>query len=186
MKKLLLLSVLFSQWFSLLAQHCPWDCSGMILLESDVPESVIAKLQLALVDENKNELNDTVYGTGKDLHDPCIFLPYKDFMAYRVDRIAVDRSYQHDTVYRFAEDLLMVKFNYCNYRDRKLYLRFINRHASPGSYYYVEIPDSLRIHLHEYSTELYAGKKEEIKKKVQPFIVRLDCDAFFLKQEECR
>jgi hypothetical protein len=113
-------------------------------------------------------------------------LSYDDFRAYYTGRIQVYDGYDRDTVYYFAEGLFMVKYNYCNYEERKLYLRFVDPHAGALTYHYIEMPDSLRIHLHDYNSELRAGKKEEISQKVQPFLVRLSCDAFFLKKEECK
>ena len=185
MKKIFLLCVLLLKSFLLFAQHCPWDCSGMIVLQTNAPKELFYKLDPALVDENKRAINDTVYGTGKDTHDPCIFLSYDDFITCRIKRIQVHHWYQYDTAYHFAEGLFMVKYNFCNYTERKLYLRFVDPHTSGLTFHYIEIPDSLRIHLHNYSNELFAGKTEETRKKIQPFILRLDCNALFLRKDEC-
>ncbi len=186
MKKIFLLCVLFSQSFLLPAQHCPWDCSGMILLQTNVPKAILYKLHPVLVEENKKEITDTIYGTGKDTYDPCVFLSYDDFRVYRIKRMQVHDSYKYDTVYYFAKGLYMVKYNYCEYNERNLYLRFVDAHASVLTYHYIEIPDSLRIHLHDYNTELREGKKDEMSKQVTPFILTLNCEAFYLRKEECR
>ena len=80
----------------------------------------------------------------------------------------------------------MVKCNYCHYRDTKLYFRFVDPHASVSASHYIEISVSLRIHLHDYNTHLREGKKEEINEKIKPFIVKVNCDSFFLRKEECK
>jgi hypothetical protein len=186
MKKLYLLFVLNSLGFSLAAQHCPWDCSGLILLQTKASKSAISKLHPVLVDETKKEINDTIYGTEKETYDPCVFLSYNDFNAYRAKRIQVYDGYDKDTIYHFAKGRLIARYNYCNYRERKLYLRLVDPHARELTYHYVEIPDSLRIHLHDYNSELREGKKEPISKKIQPFIVKLSCDSLLLRKEECK
>ena len=185
MKKILLLYILLPQSFFLFAQHCPWDCSGMILLQTNVKKDRLYKLDPVLVDENKNEISDTMYGTGKDTHDPCSFLFYDDFTAYRIQRIKIHHWYQYDTVYYFAKGLFMVKYNFCNYEGRKLFLRFTDPYSTGLTFHYIEIPDSLRIHLHNYSNELFAGRAEVTRKKIQPFILKVNCEAFFFRKDEC-
>jgi hypothetical protein len=83
------------------------------------------------------------------------------------------------------EGSAQVKFNFCDYEGRKLYLQFVD-HAKKGSFHYIEIPDSLRIHLQDYSRELFAGNSGKIKKDIQPFILELDCDDLLLRGDECR
>jgi hypothetical protein len=158
----------------------------MIILQTNAPDSVISKLNTVLVDENKKEINDTVYGTGKEIYDPCTFLSYEDFTAYRTKRIQAHQRYRYDTVYYFAKGFFIVKYNYCKYRERKLYLGFVDLHSADNSFHYIEILDSLRIHLHDYSTELYAGDKENILQKIQPYILKLNCSSLLLRKEECQ
>ena len=158
----------------------------MIMLQTNISKDVLYKLDPVLVDANKNKINDTVYGTGMDTHDPCGFLSYDDFIAYRTTRIQVHNWYRYDTFYRFAEGLFIVKFNFCDYEGRKLYLQFVDPHTQKGSFHYIEIPDSHRIHLHDYGRELFAGKSEKTKKDIQPFILKLDCDDLLLREDECQ
>src|SRR6476620_4865408 len=99
MKTQLFIFVLLLSNNFLFAQHCPWDCTGMILLHTNLPKENLYKLDPVLTDENKNEIYDTVYGTGKDTWDECKFLSYDDFTAYRTGRIAVHHFYEYDTFY---------------------------------------------------------------------------------------
>jgi hypothetical protein len=73
MKAMLLLFMMITFDEFLFAQHCPWDCSGMVMLQTNIPKDTFYKLNPVLADENKNELYDTVYGTGKDTWDECKF-----------------------------------------------------------------------------------------------------------------
>jgi len=186
MKPILLFLVLLTLPEFLPAQHCPWDCTGMILLQTNIPAERFYKLELVLTDENKNELYDTVYGTGKDTWDECKFLSYEDFTAYRSQRTAVHHFYEYDTFYHFAQGLYMVKYNFCDNEGKKLYLRFFDQRSGNNSYRYIEIPESMRIHLHDYSRDLWARNTEEIKKSIQPFILKPACEDLLLDKEECK
>src|SRR2546423_15281458 len=90
------------------AQHCPWDCSGMIMFQTVSPKATIYKMDPVLVDENKIIVTDTMYGTGKETYDSCNFLLYSDFKSSRTKKIAIHHWYQYDTVYDFAGGLYFV------------------------------------------------------------------------------
>ena len=100
------------------AQHCPWDCSGMIIVETPVMKKTVYKLEPVLVDEDKKVIVDTMYGTDKPTYDRCDFLTYDDFTRERTKKIAIHHWYENDTFYHFAAGRYIVKYNYCEYRDK--------------------------------------------------------------------
>ena len=171
--------------FRSLAQHCPWDCTGMIVLQIDLPKSTIEHLNLVLVDENRKVIIDTIYGTGKATYDECVFLEHDSFIKRRKEKIAIHHWYAHDTVYRFAQGKYIVKFNYCKYRGKKLYLRYLDQYKRSLVFHYIEIPDSNSIHLHDYSTELFERKTEQMKRETRKNVILLGCKDFILRKEDC-
>jgi hypothetical protein len=50
-------ALIFLRSFS---QHCPWDCSGMIIVETPVAKGMVYKLEPVLVDEEKKMIVDTM------------------------------------------------------------------------------------------------------------------------------
>jgi hypothetical protein len=164
----LILVILLSQLAK--AQHCPWDCSGMILMKTTIAKEQLYKLKPVLVDENKNIIIDTIYGTGLDTYDTCNFLYYDDFIKYRAGKISLHHWYGYDTVYHFASGYYMVKTNFCKYKGRKLFLQFTEP-GKPGlKYHYLEIKPASLFHLHDFNREINERKTAEIKKAVLPFI----------------
>lgn len=186
MKRNLLFIIAFITSSFAFAQHCPWDCSGMILLQTDIPKEKLYLLHPVLVDENKQEVVDTVYGTGLDTHDNCEFLSYKDFSALRKKKIALHHWYQYDTFYHFTAGGYIVKYNKCKYNGKKLYMRFEDPHTSGITFRYIEIPENKRMHLHDYNNELRERKTEELKKLTQPFVVNVSCEDWRLGKEDCK
>ena len=71
--------------------------------------------------------------------------------------------YAYDTLYGFAKGNYIVKYNYCKYRDKKLYLRYRDVHTRNLVYHYIEISASQRIHLHNYNNLLRDEKTEVLK-----------------------
>lgn len=168
------------------SQHCPWDCSGMIILETSIPQNKIYGQQPTLVDENKKEVVDTIYGTGLDTHDHSEFLSYEDFTALRTKKIAVHHWYRFDTVYHFTKGKYLVRFNFCKYTGKKLYLRYSDRYTRGLRYHYIEIPGDRRIHLHDYYRELNSRKTADLKKLTDPFIIQISCDDLKLRAQDCK
>jgi hypothetical protein len=168
-----------------MAQHCPWDCAGMIVLQIDVPKK-IEHLGLTLVDENRREITDTIYGTGKDTYDECVFLSYDSFTKRRTEKINLHHWYRYDTIYKFAKGNYIVKYNYCKYRERKLYIRYVDQYMRSLVYHYIEIPIDKRIHLHDYSDELHDGKVEEMREKTKNNVIVLTCGNFLYRNEDCK
>lgn len=168
------------------AQHCPWDCTGMIVLQIDLPQKTIARLNLVLVDESMREVTDTIYGTGKDTFDECIFLSYDSFTKNRTEKIALHHWYKHDTLYKFAMGNYIVKYNYCKYGGKKLYIRYLDQNMRSIVFHYIEIPDSKRIHLHDYNTELFNGKAKEMRQDTKKNVIILGCGNFILRKEDCK
>jgi len=146
------------------AQHCPWDCSGMIIVQTPVAKTMIYKMEPVLVDEDRKVIVDTLYGADKPTFDRCDFLSYDDFTRRRTEKIAIHDSYEYDTFYHFAAGHYIVKYNFCDYQDKKLYLRYTEPSAKSKIYHYLEIPASNRIHLHDFNSQLRGRKTEEIKK----------------------
>jgi hypothetical protein len=114
------------------------------------------------------------------------FLCYEDFTAYRAGRTAIHHFYDYDTFYHFAQGLYIVKFNFCEYENTKLFVRVIDPRSGNNGYRYIEAPDSMRIHLHDYSRELWARNTKEIKKSIQPFILKPSCEELLLDNQACK
>ena len=167
------------------SQHCPWDCSGMILLQTNIPKEKLYKLQPVLVDENKKEITDTVYGTGKDTYDKCAFLSYEDFTAYRTQRIKVHHWYQYDTFYHFTKGGYIVKYNFCQYRNQKLYLRFQDPDTTTVTFRYLEIPQDKRMHLHNYNKELTQRETLLLQQVTKPFAFVVNCAEWGFDANNC-
>lgn len=166
-------------------QHCPWDCAGMILLKTNIPKAKFDRLNIVLADSTGYGITDTMYGTGKETYDACELLAYEDFLQLRKEKIKLHHWYRYDTLYRFAEGLYLVKFNYCEYKSKKLYIKFLDAYNRSAKYHYVEIPDSLRIHLHDYSSKIFEKETAELKQLLQSFILYFDCDRWLLQKEDC-
>lgn len=137
------------------AQHCPWDCSGMIMLKTDLSPEEFAKLSPVLVDGNKQLIIDTIYGTGLDTHDTCRFYFYDDFVRYRTSKIKLHHWYGYDTVYYFAKEHYLVRYNYCRYSrgDTSLFIQYND--PQTGMKKILEVPSGKRIHLHNYYRQIY-------------------------------
>lgn len=139
-----------------ISQHCPWDCSGMILLKTDISKEEFTKLNPVLVDAHKQLIVDTVYGTGLATYDSCRFLYYDDFVQYRTGRIKLHHWYRYDTAYYFARGHYLVRFNYCRYArgaDTGLYIRYDDPVLHEPKY--IEVPADRRIHLHIFYRQIY-------------------------------
>ena len=167
------------------AQHCPWDCSGMIMVETPVAKGVVYNLEPVLVDEEKRVIVDTMYGTDKPTYDRCDFLSYDDFTKQRTKKIAIHHWYEYDTFYHFAAGRYIVKYNYCEYRDRKLFLRYSEAPAKSKIYHYIEIPAGNRIHLHDYNSQLRERKTDEIRNDLKESVLVLHCEEWNLKKQDC-
>ena len=168
------------------AQHCPWDCSGMILVETPVEKGMVYKMEPVLVDGDKKVIVDTMYGTDKPTYDRCDFLSYDDFTNQRTKKIAIHHWYEYDTFYHFAAGRYVVKYNFCEYQDKKLYLRYSEASATSKIYHYIEIAASNRIHLHDYNSQLRERKTEEIKKDLKDSVLVLNCQEWNLKKQDCK
>ena len=158
------------------AQHCPWDCTGMILLKTDVTAAEFNKLNPVLVDGNKKIVIDTIYGTGKETQDTCWFLGYDDFMKYRTARTKVHYWYGYDTMFHFARGYYLIHYNYCRYKwdgRSNLFIRFNDPSAADTIHHYIEIPTDRRIHLHDYNREINGRRTAEIVSAVQPNIMEV-------------
>jgi hypothetical protein len=153
------------------AQHCPWDCSGMILMKTGIAQEQLYKLKPVLTDENKNVIVDTIFGTGLPTYDTCNFLYYDDFMAYRTGKVSLHHWYGHDTVYHFASGFYMVKVNFCKYKGGKLFLRSTAPNRRDTEYHYLEVKPSCLFHLHNYNQQINEGKADEIRKAILPFVL---------------
>ena len=156
----------------------------MVMLKTSVTKEIVYELRPVLVDEEKKIITDTMYGTNLPTYDRCEFLNYEDFTEYRVKRIALHHWYEYDTVYHFAKGSYIVKYNFCKYAGKTLYLRF----ADPASkqYHYIEIPEERRIHLHNYNNQIRERRTEEIKNDLKNVILVLNCKEWGLTEKECK
>lgn len=158
------------------SQHCPWDCSGMLLLKTNISPAEFRSLSPVLVDKYKRIVMDTIYGTGLDTYDTCRFLFFDDFQLYRTERIKTHYWYGHDTSYHFARGLYLVRYNYCKFGLRgngEVFIRYNDPSGLPDSYRYLPVPDSSGIHLHDLYLQLNRREYDEILVKVQPRIFYL-------------
>lgn len=174
MRRLFLFLFLFVS-VSSFGQHCPWDCSGMILMKTDLKAGELQKLNPVLVDANKNIVVDTMYGTGLETYDTCRFMFYDGFKAYRTERTKVHYWYRYDTLYKFAKEYALVKFNFCRYErsGAMLYIRFNNSDDSGQQYGYIEVPHNNRIHLHDYNMQINRNEHDAIREAVQPAVLNI-------------
>jgi len=145
----------------------------MIMFETTLDTAAVYNLNPILVDENKRPIIDTVYGTGIEAQtsDRCRFLLCGDFLTYRRKKVNTHYWYAYDTLYGFAAGRYIVKFNFCKYRDKKIYIRYRDVHTRNLQYHYIEIPADKRIHLHDYNDLLRQEKTAELKKLTQPFVL---------------
>ena len=166
--------VLFLFSLKAYSQHCPWDCSGMLLLKTDISSTEFNSLNPVLVDKEKRIVVDTVYGTGKDTYDTCRFLFYDDFIQYRTGRIHVHYWYAHDTAFHFAKGHYLVRYNYCKFKQDgqgELFIRYNDPSGLPGAYRYLPVPAERGIHLHDHRLQMTRREYNGILEKVQPQII---------------
>ncbi len=179
MKKLLFLTT-----YSLLlttyshAQHCPWDCSGMIVVETNVTREKIAELRPILVAENDKSIC-------KDTYDECELLYYDDFTEKRKSKVTEHPFYRYDTAYIFAQGKYIVKYNYCDFRGT-LYLRYVNPYRRDLHYEMIEVPENKRIHLHDYNNLIRERNCAGMDTLLQPYILQLNCIDLGLYEVDCR
>jgi hypothetical protein len=174
--KLLLLVTGLLTFGSLNAQHCPWDCTGFLMLRTDASYKEMKQLQPVLVDGKKQVIIDTLYGTGKSTNDLCEFLYFDDFKNYRAKKTELHHWYAYDTLLDFSAGHYVVHYNYCRYRrngTNDLYIRFIDPHDN-DAYHYIEIPASQRIHLHDFSSQIMDRNFTAILDTIEPAIIKID------------
>lgn len=155
------------------AQHCPWDCCGLLMLKTDLSPDELKKLNPVLVDARKNPVIDTLYNSGAATFDTATILQYDDFVSLRARRIGVHHWYAYDTVYYFARDHFVTRFNYCKYSregNTELYIRF-NKPGDPSGFSYLEVPPSRRIHLHDYNNEINTKNTYAILLTIKPYVL---------------
>jgi hypothetical protein len=159
------------------AQHCPWDCAGMIIVETNVPRERIAELRPFLVDEKGKCI-------ARDTYDECELLYYDDFTEKRKSKVQEHPYYRYDTAYTFAQGKFIVKYNYCDYKG-KLYLSFVNPYRRDLYYEMIEVPENKRVHLHDYNEQIRKCSYQEMDILLKPFILHLDCFAWHLNEYDC-
>lgn len=156
------------------SQHCPWDCSGMLLLKTNITATEFSTLNPVLVDKGKQVVVDTIYGTGLDTYDTCRFLFYDDFQQYRTERIKTHYGYGHDTAFHFAKDHYLVRYNYCKFQkdgEGELFIRYNDPSGEPGAYRYLPVSAESGIHLHDHRLQMNRREYSGILEKVQPQIL---------------
>ena len=172
--KALFTALFITLCFSLAAQHCPWDCSGLLMIKTSAGREELKKLDPVLVGPNKKPIIDTIYGTGSETFDLCRFMYYDDFLQYRINRIKIHHWYTFDTRYHFARDHYIVRFNFCRYDSDgppDLYIRINDR--GTNNYKYIEIPKAKRIHLHDIGREISKGETETLIEKLSSYVITL-------------
>jgi len=77
-----------------------------------------------------------------------------------------------------------VKYNFCKYQGKKLFVRYTEAYSN--SYRFLEVPQEIRIHLHEYDSQMREDKTDEIKNDLKNSILALNCEEWNLKKQDCR
>ena len=185
MKKLLLICFILST-AELLAQHCPWDCSGMVLVSSAITPAEYKKLQPVLVDSNKNVLISEYSVTGKMIPDTNFLFSYEDFMADRTIKIATFSWYVYDTIYHFAKGHFLARFNHCRFsrQQAKLFIRFNDvsgASAVSGAYHFIPVPLDKRIHLHDHQALFWDKNISAMQEAVKPFVMNIERKEWFIR-----
>jgi len=170
---------------SVTAQHCPWDCSGLILLEPGIARDRASKLDLVLVDKDFHVIADTIFGSGTDNHPVSRFYYYDDFLADRIKRTGNQRWYRYDTVYHFAAGTYLARYNFCRYDNEKLFLRYTDPVSREDIFRYIPVPDSNRVHLHDYHALLNALDTAQMKKETAPFVWHIPCRGWGFSRQDC-
>lgn len=174
-KLLILLALLLSVTTGINAQHCPWDCSGLVVVKTNIPVATLKQMGFVLVDENKKIITASRKGDSKAFMDTSLLEPYDEFVAKRKAGLNDYHWYQYDTAYHFAEGKYLLHFNHCDGYKKKLYLRYQRAGAAGIKFLYIEVPDNKRISLHDFSDELYGRNYKAISEKIKPNILFLDC-----------
>lgn len=171
MKTILLLLVI-SFPLSASAQHCPWDCTGFLMIKTDASKDEMEMLRPALFDSKRLVVVDTLYGTGKKTFDTCFFMEFGDFASYRKEKAKIHNWYNYDTMLSFAEGYYVVHYNYCKFSGKapgELFIAYMG--PGHGHHHYLEIPADKRIHLHDYYSLIQKGEKEQTLKAVESKII---------------
>lgn len=174
MKYLLVVLLFFSR--NAEGQHCPWDCSGLVVIQTNMTAAEMVRFKPVLVDENKSIVIDTIYGTGGKTWDTARVLPFEAFQQYRTERIQLHRWYNYDTMYRFAAGYYVAKANYCKFAHtgRKLFVRFTLQPPGKNPVYRdIEIAGKGLLHLHDYSIELNQKDAEGIRKRIAALVLTI-------------
>ncbi len=172
--KIILLVFLFS-FGSASAQHCPWDCTGFLMIKTDASEAEMKSMHPTLVDGRKQIIVDTLYGTGKNTFDTCRFLEYDEFVGLREEKSKIHSFYRHDTMLKFAKGFYVVHFNFCKYdKDKEGPLFISYAGAGHGHDHYIPVPVEKRIHLHNHSNDIYKKNYDAILKNVDSQILTIN------------
>ncbi len=170
-KFLLVIGFLFSlQSFS---QHCPWDCFGVSMFQTDLSPSEIKKLDPVLVDANKMQIVDTMYGTGLPTYDSCVFLLYKDFKNRYTEKIKVHNWYGYYTMLDFAEGYYIVHYSFCRWQDKELFIRY-NDPEKRGGFKYIPVTADQRVHVHNYNSQINSKHFDDIRKDIQDKVLDIN------------
>jgi len=171
---LILVSFFFS--ISLHAQHCPWDCCGLIMINSDLKPAEMQKLKLVLTDGNKQIVIDTLYGSSEKNADTCYIRWGEEFLAHKTSLVAANHWYAYDTMLHFCKGHYVVRYNYCKYEEPQNQLLFLRYTDAAGSFHYLPVHYSNRIHLHNYNDQIRTGQTTELNKIMEPFVMDMGKD----------
>lgn len=136
----------------LAAQHCPWDCSGLVIL--DWPENrKFSDYDVSLVDSQRKVVTNTnVYET-----TASGFLPYEELKEQLTEKISKHSWYEYDTALHFAKGSPVTLYNYCEYQQ-DLFVE-VKSKKDPGSKHYFPLNNDQKFHLH--NREHWQGKLPE-------------------------
>jgi hypothetical protein len=132
----------------LAAQHCPWDCSGIVILDWPANKS-FPSYTVSLVDKNHEVVsNHNVYESPESK-----FQLYGDLKKELSSKIPQNHWYENDTVFHFAEGSPVTLYNYCDYRgDLFVEVRF----NTTSQKWYFKLNEDQKFHLH--NMDLWQGK----------------------------
>lgn len=184
MRMILLLALLGLVPLSGRTQHCPWDCAGLVLLETDLPQSFFYYMHPALISIPKGVNKDSALRFHyRSQYDKPV-LSWPDFKAEVMKGHPGDHSYRYDTLYHFAAGRYLVRFNFCEAASELLFIRFMNPYSRGVKYHYIEVPDSARISLCRHNNWM-SGRLHPLTTEamVQAFVWKLNKEKMVFVKE---
>src|SRR5688572_18135654 len=125
------------------AQHCPWDCSGIVILDWPADKK-FNNYQVRLVDSSyKVVFNHNVYEKTESQ-----FSIYEELKKQLNLKISKYSWYEYDTVLNFAAGSPVALYNFCDYHGEDLFIE-VKSKKGPSNKNYFKLNEDQKFHLHE-------------------------------------